>query len=129
MTGERVGPTLLPVDDADRVPDDEAGGPQRLDGAEQRAAARDDVLDQADALALLERPLDPVPVPYAFASSRTIRKGRPEASEAAAASATAPSSGPASRAASGSCSTTAAAIRSPSGPSSSGLVSKRYLSR
>ena len=36
-------------------------------------------------------------MPYSFASLRTIRKGRPEESEAAAASATAPSSGPASR--------------------------------
>ncbi len=47
-------------------------------------------------------------VPYAFASPRTIRNGSREASEAAAASATAPSSGPAIRTASGSTS----AIRS-----------------
>ena len=43
-------------------------------------------------------------VPYSFVSLRTIRKGRPDSSEAAAARATAPSSGPAIRYASGSCS-------------------------
>ena len=43
-------------------------------------------------------------MPYSFASLRTIRNGRPDESDAAAASATAPSSGPASRTASGSCS-------------------------
>ena len=69
------------------------------------------------------------PVPYPFASLRTSRKGRPEESEAAAASATAPSSGPAMRTAAGATSATRAAIRSPSGPSRSGRVSKRYLSR
>ena len=40
-------------------------------------------------------------MPYSFASPRTIRNGRRDASEAAAASATAPSSGPARRAALG----------------------------
>src|SRR5262249_8311466 len=47
-------------------------------------------------------------VPYSFASPRTIRNGRREASEAAAASAKAPSSGPARRTAARSVSSTAA---------------------
>src|SRR5512133_2374629 len=68
-------------------------------------------------------------VPYPFAALRTIRNGSPEDIDAAAASATAPSSGPASRTASGSCSETVAAMWSPSAERSSGRVSKRYLSR
>ena len=59
-------------------------------------------------------------MPYSFAALRTIRNGSPDEIDAAAASATAPSSGPASRTASGSCSDTAAAMCSPSADSSSG---------
>ena len=51
-----------------------------------------------------------------------MRKGRLPAREADAASATAPSSGPARRRASGADSATRAAIRSPSSRSRSGLV-------
>ncbi len=40
-------------------------------------------------------------MPYSFASLRTMMNGSPDASDAAAASATAPSAGPASRVASG----------------------------
>ena len=56
-------------------------------------------------------------------------KGRPDASDAEAANATAPRAGPANRSASGSQTLAAAAMRSPRGASSSGTVSKRYLSR
>src|SRR5215203_3272820 len=68
-------------------------------------------------------------VPYSFADDRTITNGILEESDAAAASATAPSSGPASRTASGSCSDTSAARCSPNAANTSGWVSKRYLSR
>jgi hypothetical protein len=59
----------------------------------------------------------------------SITNGRPPASEAAVASETAPSSGAAIRTASGSDCATAEAMASPSGPSSSGVVPKRNLSR
>ena len=61
--GQRVRPALLTVDHADRVPDDEPGRPQRLDRLRERAPGGDDVLDQAEQLALLEGPLDPVSRP------------------------------------------------------------------
>ena len=60
-------------------------------------------------------------VPYSFSSFRTIRKGRPDASEAAAVRATAPSSGPASRTAPGATAATLEAIRSPRARSRSRL--------
>ena len=100
-----------------------------VDGLLQGAAGGDDVLDQAHELPRLEGALEPVAVPYSFADSRTIRNGSPEASDADAASATAPTAGRGEANGAGSCSRTAAASRSPSGPSSSGRVSKRYLSR
>ena len=56
---ERVRAALLAVDDADRRVHDEARLAQRLDRLEQGAAGGDDVLDEADALALLVRALDP----------------------------------------------------------------------
>ena len=59
-------------------------------------------------------------VPYSLAALRTIRNGRPDSSEAAAASATAPSSGRGEPRRVGACSRTVAAMRSPSGRSSSG---------
>src|SRR6266540_231878 len=68
-------------------------------------------------------------VPYSLVCLRTIRNGSPDASEPAAASATAPSSGPARRTASGSNSSTARAILFPSAARMSGRVSNRYLSR
>ena len=91
---EGVHTALLAVDDADRRPALETRLAQRSDGLGGRSARRDDVLDQADALAGLERALDPVrrcrsPSPR----PRTIRNGSREASDAAAASATAPELG------------------------------------
>src|SRR5213078_3970271 len=56
---ERVRASLLPVDDADGGAAFEAGGADRLDRLEQRAAGGDDVLDQAHTLTLVPVPLDP----------------------------------------------------------------------
>jgi hypothetical protein len=103
MPRELVDAALLAVDHADRSRHAEPRLAERRDRLDRRPAGGDDVLDEADALAL--------------------------GVDAAAASATAPSSGPASLAAAGSCSDTAAAIALPSGASRSGRVSKRYLSR
>src|SRR5205814_2485138 len=55
---ERVGAALLAVDDAHRCVHDEAHGTQGFDRIEQGAARRDDVFDEADALALVVRALD-----------------------------------------------------------------------
>src|SRR5262249_42073953 len=57
---ERVCSALLAVDDAHRGRHDEPRMTQRLDRLEQRAPGGDDVLDEADALAVLVRPLEPV---------------------------------------------------------------------
>src|SRR5581483_1444747 len=58
--GELVRASLLPVDDADGVRDPQARLAERLDRRADGAARRDDVLDEADELARLERPLEPV---------------------------------------------------------------------
>jgi hypothetical protein len=58
VTRESIRPALLPVDDADSRLHHEARSAERLDRIEQRAAGRDDVLDEADALTLLVRALD-----------------------------------------------------------------------
>ena len=63
QTGERVHSSLLPIDHADGIPDDETGLAERRDRLGQRAARGDHVLDQADELARLEQALDPVAVP------------------------------------------------------------------
>src|SRR5512145_530053 len=68
-------------------------------------------------------------VPYSLVSPRTMMKGRPDAIDAEAANATAPSAGPARRAAWGSCSATVSARRSPRARRISGSVSNRYLSK
>src|SRR5512146_1996043 len=60
MTGKLVDAPLFTVHNAYGVADDEARVAQRLHRVEQRAAARDDVLDDADRLARLEDALDPV---------------------------------------------------------------------
>ena len=76
---------------------------QRLDGLGERAAGGDDVLDQAHAARPARTaPSTPVRGAVLLRLARTIRNGSPDASDAAAASATAPSAGPASRTASGS---------------------------
>src|SRR5688572_8439807 len=59
-TGESVGPALLAIDHADRISDLETGLTQRADRLEKRTSGGDDVLDQTDELARLERPLDAV---------------------------------------------------------------------
>ena len=64
-------------------------------------AARDDVLEKVHALSR-ENPSRRLAVPYSFACPRTMTNGKPDASEVAAASGTTPSSGAASRVASGS---------------------------
>ena len=125
--GESLHSALLPIDHADGPIAPETGLPERLDRGDRGAAARDHVLDEADRLAGLPEALEARSVPYSLASLRTMRNGSPDASEAEAASATAPSSGPASRSARSP--ETASAIRRPSSRSSSGSVSKRYLSR
>ena len=60
MAGERIRSSLFAVDDADRGVHDETDVAQRRDRVEQRAAGCDDVLDEAHALALLVRALEPV---------------------------------------------------------------------
>src|SRR2546425_3150369 len=57
---ERLGPALLAVDDTDGISDLERRLPQRLDGGDRGTAGGDDVLDQADDLALLEDALEPL---------------------------------------------------------------------
>src|SRR5579859_7340678 len=59
-TRESVDSALLPVDHADGVSALQAGLAQRLDSLRCRASGGDDVLDQADAIALLERPFEAV---------------------------------------------------------------------
>ena len=59
--GEGVRATLLPVDDAHRVADDETGCANGLHRLAEGAARRDDVLDEAHELARLVRPFDAVP--------------------------------------------------------------------
>ena len=58
--GERVGPSLLAVDDADDRRDEKAGLPEDFDGLERGTTRRDDILDEADPLSGLEHTLDPV---------------------------------------------------------------------
>ena len=60
MTRERIRSALFAVDDAHGRVHDETDVAQRVDRVEQRAAGRDDVLDEADALALLVRALETV---------------------------------------------------------------------
>ena len=85
----------------------EAGRAEHVDRLHRGPTGGDDVLDQTDALPRLERALEAVLGAVPFASLRTIRNGRPDASDADAASATAPSSGPARASASGSTSSAA----------------------
>jgi len=55
---ERVRTAFLAVDDADGGVHDEAGFAQCVDRLEQRAAGCDDVLDEADSLAVVVHALD-----------------------------------------------------------------------
>ena len=61
VTGERIGATLLSIDDTNGRPADETRLPKRLHGADRRAARRHDVLDETHLLASLERALEQVP--------------------------------------------------------------------
>ena len=126
---EGVDAALLAVDDADRVRTLETG---LAHGATASAAAPPHVTTSSTRQT--RSPGENAPsmrfaVPYSFASPRTIKNGIPEASDVAAASGTAPSSGAASRIASGSARATVSASRAPISRSSSGSVAKRYLSR
>src|SRR6476620_1610096 len=58
--GERVDPSLLAVDHANRVRHTQSGLAERLDGLDCRPAGGDDVLDEADAVAVLEGALDAI---------------------------------------------------------------------
>ena len=60
MARELVDAALLAVDDADRVGYTQSGVAERLDRLDRGPARGDDVLDQADALALLVHALEPV---------------------------------------------------------------------
>src|SRR5438552_9403916 len=57
---ERVHAPLLAVDDANRVGDTHSGLAKGLNGLDRGAARGDDVLDEADAVAVLVGALDPV---------------------------------------------------------------------
>ena len=59
--GERVGATLLAVDDAHRMPDDEPGCANGLHRVTEGPARRDDVLDEAHELTWLVDALEAVP--------------------------------------------------------------------
>jgi len=56
LARQSVRSTLLPVDDAHRRAHDKTRLSSGVDRLEQRAAGRDDVLDEAHGLARLERP-------------------------------------------------------------------------
>src|SRR6266542_5797047 len=84
--GQSLAPALLAIDHADRVPDREAGLPQRLHRSHCGPAGRDDVLDETRQISLVEGSLELVARPVALGTLRTITNGSPEASEAAAAS-------------------------------------------
>src|SRR6266508_4785323 len=60
---ERVYSPLLAVDDAQGRTALQAGLAKRLHSADRRASGRDDVLDEADALARIEDALDPLRSP------------------------------------------------------------------
>ncbi len=59
LLGEPLTRALLPIDQDHQVLHHEAGGLERRDRLELRRAVGDDVVDHHDALAGLERPLDP----------------------------------------------------------------------
>src|SRR5579859_1488191 len=59
-TRESVDSALLPVDHADRISALQPGLAQRLDGLRCCASGCDDVLDQADAIALFERAFEAI---------------------------------------------------------------------
>src|SRR5215472_17394634 len=60
VTRERVSPSLLPIDHADSRSHLEAGLPEGGHGLKRCSAGGHDILHQADQLARLEDPLDPV---------------------------------------------------------------------
>jgi hypothetical protein len=61
LRGEPLAPALLPVDQDNEILHHEARGLERLDRLELRRPVGDDVVDHDDALARLERALDPPP--------------------------------------------------------------------
>ena len=93
-TSKGVGSALFPVDDANGRAALQGQLPAVPGRHLPRAAGCDHVLDEADTLSfLVTRPRSGWRSRTPSPRLRTIRNGRPEASEAAAASATAPSSG------------------------------------
>src|SRR5215208_1861546 len=63
MSGELIGAALLPIHDADGGAHPQAGLPKGRDGLQRGPSRGDDVLDEADRLALLELALEAVPRP------------------------------------------------------------------
>jgi hypothetical protein len=57
---ERVDTSLFAVDHANSVGDTQSGLAKRFDGLDRGSARGDDVLDEADAIAVVEGALDPV---------------------------------------------------------------------
>src|SRR4051794_31440047 len=111
---ERVRPALLAVDDADGRPHRQARVAQPLNSGQERPARGDHVLDQADAITGGVRTLDAIRGAVILCRLAHDQKRQPGGEGAAAASATAPSSGPASLTAAGSNSAIASAMRPPS---------------
>src|SRR5919201_4737947 len=74
---ERVGAPFLAIDDAYGVTADEARLADRLHRLEQGAARGDHVLDEADAVALLERPLEALPGAVALRGLADDQEGQP----------------------------------------------------
>ena len=93
LARESVRAALLAVDDAHRCTHDETGLAGGADRLEERAAGRDDVLDEQTVSPASNGPSMRFAVPYSFAASRIMRNGRPETSAADAARTTPPSAG------------------------------------
>lgn len=114
------------VEGDDDLDDGGSGGGDVFDGFDDLAAGGDDVFDEDDLVAGFEFAFDGFAGAVVFLALRTMKKGRREARLAAAARATAPSSGPAMRWVPGG---SRLAIWAPMASSTSGWVSKRYLSK
>src|SRR2546421_9448207 len=76
-TRESVDSALLPVDHADRISALQTGLAQRLDGLGGSAPGGDDVLDQTDTIAILERALETVVCAVALAGLSDDQKREP----------------------------------------------------
>ena len=128
--GERVGSALLAVDHADGVPHLETGLAQGLDRRDRGAAGGDHVLDEADQLARLEDALEAVGGAVLLRLLADDQEGQAGGERRRGGQRDRAEVGPARR--DGvrlDLARRPPAICSPSGPSRSGRVSKRYLSR